>query len=264
MTTTTPVTTSTTPVTTAATTAATSAPATTAATTAASTGLSSVSSSMSSSTPAPSQTFCEMLGSWISGAIDAIRSCLSHIPLIGKFFEKSTPVTSTATSTGTTPLPSMDQQIVNLFKAEFIAGPVAPGATPAATPAADRIAYLLAQMALITAPAAKMEAFEAVLVAQNSNQAIAKQFYDALPAVNQDGFKGELYVANGNSDVRGTVSHGFGFGDHMVFNELISDTSKQAAAHYRAALLATPATTTATTTATTATTTATTATTTTP
>ncbi len=119
---------------------------------------------------------------------------------------------------------------------------------PVGIPAVDQVAYLVAQIANITAPAAKMEAFEAVLVAQNSTDDIARQFYAALPADNQNGFKGQMYAENGNSSVRAGRDHGAGFGDYMVHHEIRSDHAKLAAANYRAALLTAPTTTGSTTT----------------
>ncbi len=104
-------------------------------------------------------------------------------------------------------------------------------------PHADAVAYALHFFHQLRTPADKINVFHTILSAVNSTGLIAKQFYDALPVENQNGFKGQMWKDNGSSSVRGGHDHRGGFGDYMVHHEIRSDLAKQAAANYCNALL---------------------------
>ncbi len=103
-------------------------------------------------------------------------------------------------------------------------------------PKADQVDYILNRFNKLRSPADKINVFHTILNAVNATDAIAKQFYDALPVEHQNGFKGQMWKDNGSSSVRSGVDHGGGFGDYMVHHEIRSDLAIRAAANYCNAL----------------------------
>lgn len=215
-------------------------------------GLSSFPSSISSAKARTTQNdFSTQISAWVASVVDAIRACLARLPLIGGWFEVTPPVTTT---TPTTPVPPprvqyTDAENLNMVVAQFprpsTTTQATPPATPPVTPNPQTVDYVVNEVFnRIASPAIKMQAFEAVLTAPNSTDAIARQFYDALPA-GTDGvieaskatFKHYIWLANGSSD----EGRGIGYGEHMVSPANIRHLRCQQAAHNLSAAL-TPAT----------------------
>lgn len=174
--------------------------------------------------------------------VEAIRSCLANLPLIGGWFASaSTSATSTA-GTSSTSAVTTDADCVRNIAAVFVPASAVSAATsaPAITPAI--VQYCTNLFGQIQSPVAKMQAFAAVQNAVNSTDAIVKEFYDALPAAEQEGFKLAMYNKNqadtGNGSVRNGHDHGLGFGDYMVYHEIKTDLAKEGAIAYIAALQA--------------------------
>jgi hypothetical protein len=241
------------------TTAAHTAAVTTASSTAGSapTGLSSVSSSIASSAPASSQGCSAQIGAWFASCIDAIRGCLAKLPLIGSWFEKSTPVTTTIPSTTSSVAVSTgytDAQLLNMISGVFAPAASTSTSSTVAVPDAAIVTYVLGLFGQIQSPVVKIEAFQAVLGAINSTDDIARQFYDALPEgtigvveASRSSFRERVWISNGNSSTYGGHDHGAGFGDFIVYNAIRSPLAQTGAQGLRTALVAAATTTGATT-----------------
>lgn len=225
---------------------------TTATATATATGLSTA-STLTSAAPAQSSGFSATISSWVSSVVDAIRNCLAKLPLIGSFFATAQPVTTTAvTTTAAATTTPVDADYVNMIKNVFVAAPGTGATTTAAVPSADVVAYALDCFNRIQAPAAKMEAFQAVLAAANSTDGIATQFYGALDAAQQTAFRSEIWVANGRSSIDATgVNRSVGFGEHIVATDIRGALAQQAIRNVIANLAAATSTTASTATSTT-------------
>jgi hypothetical protein len=238
---------------TAITTTTTTIPATTGATTthpatttSSSTGASSGASTISSAAP-ESKSCSEQISAWVASVVNSVRGCLANLWWIGHWFETTPePVTNPVT---TNPLPTTttttwtDVEIVAMIRGQFQAPPVSTtaGTTVAApgVPLPDVVAYTLNLFRGITSPVCKMEAFQAVLVATNSTEEIAKQFYEALPdgtsgvEASKAAFRAHIYAANHNND----EGHGIGFGEFIIYSPRVrSDLTSLAATNLTNAL----------------------------
>jgi len=210
-------------------------------------GLSSVASSLA---PATDQGFSGQISACIASIFETIRGCLARLPCIGYWFE-STPVT-TITPPVTIPNPTTigwtDAQLVSMIRGAFPSVSAVSAITSTTTvpviPPPDMVNYLLSLFGQIQAPDAKIDAFHSVLDASNSNDGIAKQFYDALPEgtgvpveASKSAFRHQIWAANGSSVYNGH-DHGPGFGDHIVYGAIRGPLAQQAAINLRTALIA--------------------------
>ncbi len=147
---------------------------------------SSVNSSLSSAatpvTPAAPQGFSAKISACISSVCKAIRNCLAKLPLIGGWFGGSSSSTSIV-NIPAPPAPTIEW--TDALRLEFLRTAFSPatsssGATIAEVPNAGTIRFLLGHFRAIQSPAEKIAAFQAVQTAQNSNDEITRQFFDAL------------------------------------------------------------------------------------
>jgi hypothetical protein len=214
------------------------------------TGLSSVPSSIASSAPPSSQGCSSQISAWFASCIDAIRGCLAKLPLIGSWFEKNTPATTTIPSTTSSVAISTgytDAQLLNMISGVFApAGSITTGATTVPVPDATIVNYVLGLFGQIQSPVVKIEAFRAVLGAMNSTDDIARQFYDALPEgtigtleASRSSFREQVWIANGRSSVDGSGhDHGSGYGDFVVYHAIRTPLAQAGAQNLRNALAA--------------------------
>ncbi len=217
-------------------------------------GISSANSSISSA--AENQGFSAQISAWISSVMDTIRNCLSTLPLIGSWFEKAdaAPVP--------VPPPGPGQTWSDVQRRDMICGQfVASATTTFAVPSNELVDTAVTLFTGIQSPVNKMEAFLAVLNANNSTDEIAKRFYDALPEGNvgqpgidnvqasKSGFRRQLWASHGSDDGRG-----LGFGDHIIATDPRGALAKTAALALKNALEAAVSTSAATTSSTTGTT----------
>jgi hypothetical protein len=182
--------------------------------------------------------YCSVSGftDWVASVWNAIRSCLAKLPGIGSYFESAaTTTSSTAVTTAV-----LDTDLRDLIFAHFLAPIVTTTAGTSSSTGLDAalIAYYKSLLVQIQSPLAKMQAFHRVLVATNSSNAIAFEFFNALPAPMQDAAKGHIYAANGNSSVFNGHDHMGGFGDYMVNNQIDHLVVRNGIAAYVAALQA--------------------------
>lgn len=232
------------PVTTATTTAttATATTPTTTATATAGAGIAGSGSSITSAAPAnaPSTGFSATISAWVTSVVDAIRNCLAKIPGLGFCATTSTVTPQVVTPTVVTP----DVAVANV-KAIFDLQ-TDPAATVRPVPAADLVVYALARFGAIVTDADKLDAYGAVISARNTSPAIARQFYDVLPANIQQAIQAKMHIANvvngQPSSVFNGADHTFGFGAFMIHHEICNDISKRAVALVRDDVLAAAAT----------------------
>ncbi len=201
------------------------------------------------STNAPSTGFSAAISAWVSSVVDAIRNCLAKIPGLG--FLSTATTQQVATQQVAAPA-APDVAVANV-KAIFDLS-TDPNLAVRPVPANDLVAYALARFGAIVTDADKLDAFEAVISARNTNPGIARQFFDALPQNMQDAIKAKMHIANvvngQPSSVFNGQDHTFGFGAFMIHHEICNPISQRAVALVRAdlaaAATATPATTTTT------------------
>jgi hypothetical protein len=197
------------------------------------------------SAAAASPGFCASISAWMSSAIESIRSCCANLPLIGWMFG-STPASTTppASSTVVDPAAERGSFLANIIKTIYMPAPAGAtsGTSLPAIPLIDVQNYAMAQFNGIQTPAAKWEAFGAILNAHNSDDVIAAQYYAAMTPAMQEQFRGEMYRVNGGSvypapPAPGGHDHGYGFGDFMVApvnGQIRSAIAKQAACNLQA------------------------------
>jgi hypothetical protein len=173
-------------------------------------------SAASLTAPAESTGFSASISACIKGIVDAVRSVLARLPLIGGLFAFTEAVTtpqSTSLNTQPNTLPLTDAEKADLIKAYFIS---VPGVTNLEVPADDSVQNCLDMFGQIQSVASKLDVFKSVILADNSNQGIAKRFYDALPVFMQRIFKEQIWIANNRDD----NNMGEGFGDHIVDTDI--------------------------------------------
>lgn len=175
--------------------------------------------------PAQAQTgFCANVTNAITKCVETIRKWVAeHVPLFKWLAPTPTPApVPTPNPTPAVPAPQTDAERSTLVRNPFLAG--------AAQPDAEILRVALDTFAGIQSPLERLVAFQAVLSSQNCDQATGKRFYDALPADQQQAFRGEIYAQNGNSD-RGPdgILHGIGYGEYMANNHIRSLFALQAA-----------------------------------
>jgi hypothetical protein len=222
---------------------------TTAATVAVSTGLSNVASSIASSTTTADLGFSAQISAWIASAVEAVRDCLAKLPFIGSWCERSTPVSTTTTiAPAPTTIVYTDAEIVAMIRGQFVPVP-GTGSTGISigVPPADVVDYTLGLFAQIVSPVAKMQAFEAVLGANNSTLEIARDFYERLSdgaltdaqltagtrEASKQSFRYQMWRDNAGAGGHGSSvydghDHGAGFGDHMIYHAIRSPLAQQA------------------------------------
>lgn len=228
-------------------------------------GVSSGGSSITPAAPAESPGYCAQISAWWANVCASIRSFLASIPLIGDFFKDSTPATSTpGTTTGTTtpgtttpgtaPTTWTDAERVNMIRGQFVPAPATTATTTvAATPSAYIADYTINLFRQIQSPVSKMEAFQAVLVAQNSTDDIARLFYNVLPegtitagradlGATKQCFKEYIWRANARGPHEPGFDNGLGanYGDHMIATAIRGPLPKQAAQNLLNAIAAAP------------------------
>lgn len=198
-------------------------------------GVASTPSTITSAAPAPAESskgFCAQISDFVARVIDSICNFLGKIPsTIGSWFTKSASTASTnqnTTTSTTTSAPAAswtDQERVEMIRQMFVPVPetTTAGDTAVAVPAQDMVEYALELFRGIQSPIEKMMVFNAVLTANNSTDAIARQFYDALPPgtaghleASQTSFRECIWHANGNSSMHDRIEYGMRFGEHII------------------------------------------------
>ncbi len=169
-------------------------------------GIATANSSISSA--AENQGFSAQCSAWISSVVDTIRNCLSKLPVIGYWFEKSNPAPVPVTVPGPVVGPTWsDAELLGMIRGQFVLPAAATPGTTHAIPAADSVAYALGHFNLIQSPELKMDAFVTILTAVNSTDDIVRQFYNALPEgtngateVSKVAIRRHIWIANGQRD----------------------------------------------------------------
>jgi hypothetical protein len=177
----------------------------------------------------PSQDgFCSKLMSCISNFFSGLRSFLASLPLIGRCFG-SAQNPDPAADPIPVPPPNPDFAYLDGLKKVF------PDGGTTVSPQEDVVKWAVTDIQTLASKLCKVEALRTVLFASNSTPAIAKRIYDVLPAEIKEEFKHAMYEVNcANSGDRRLGSfynghdHGMGFGEYMVWNQILSTVAKTA------------------------------------
>ncbi len=160
----------------------------------------------------------------ISGKVEVARSFLATLPFIGRLFEAAPPAVRNR---------SEDELRYNAIKEILIFDRPQSNDHPSPVDAvrSERLAEALNVFRQIQGPFYKAKAFERAIIAQNSTDDAARQFYNALPDQLQRDFREQIYIANGRND----NNHGIGFGEHIVATEIRGVLARTAAEHLKIA-----------------------------